>query len=219
MCGVIIDVLLPCLDEAEALPWVLDRMPVGYRPIVVDNGSVDSSAAIARSWGATVVTAEQRGYGSACHTGLLAATSDVVCVMDADATLDPGQLPEVAGPVLAGAADLVLGRRTTRSLRAWPVPARLANLALARAVRKRTGLGLRDLGPIRAFRRVDLLALDLTDRRFGYPLQTVLAAHEAGWRVAEVPVRYLPRVGRSKVTGTAAGFLRAVQDSRAVLAR
>ena len=216
---VVIDVVLPCLDEAAALPWVLARMPVGYRAIVADNGSVDGSAAIARSWGALVVTVEQRGYGAACHAGLMAATSRVVCVMDADASLDPGQLPEVAGPVLAGAADLVLGRRTTRSLRAWPLPARLGNLALARAVRRRTGLGLRDIGPVRAFRRTDLLALELTDRRSGYPLQTVLAAHDAGWRVAEVPVRYLPRVGRSKVTGTASGFLRAVQDSRAVLAR
>ncbi len=211
--------LLPCLDEAAALPWVLDRMPFGYRPIVVDNGSVDASAAIARSRGAEVVTAEQRGYGAACHAGLMASTSRVVCVMDADASIDPAQLPEVTGPVLAGDSDLVLGRRITRSLRAWPLPARLANLALARAVRRRTGLGLRDLGPVRAFRRADLIALDLTDRRFGYPLQTVLAAHDAGWRVTEVPVRYLPRVGRSKVTGTAAGFLRAVRDSRAVMAR
>ena len=176
MIGVIIDVLLPCLDEAAALPWVLDRMPVGYRPIVVDNGSVDGSAAIARSAGATVVTAERRGYGAACHTGLLAASSGVVCVMDADASLDPGELPDVAGPVLAGEFDLVLGRRTTRSLRTWPPPARLANAALARTVRRRTGLALRDLGPMRAFRRADLLALELSDRRSGYPLQTLLAA-------------------------------------------
>ncbi len=215
----IVDVLLPCLDEAAALPWVLDRMPVGYRAIVVDNGSVDGSADVARAHGAAVVVATQRGYGAACHAGLLASTSDVVCVMDADASLDPAQLPEVAAPVLAGAADLVLGRRTTRSLSAWPVPARLANIALARTVRRRTGLAVRDLGPVRAFRREDLLALDLRDRRSGYPLQTLLAAHAAGWRVAEVPVRYLPRVGRSKVTGTLPGYVRAVRDMRAVLAQ
>jgi glycosyltransferase involved in cell wall biosynthesis len=216
---VIIDVLLPCLDEAGALPWVLGRMPDGYRPIVIDNGSVDGSASVARALGATVVAAPQRGYGAACHAGLLASSSDVVCVMDADASLDPGELTRLAGLVVAGRADLVLGRRTTRSLRTWPAPARLANLALAAMVRRRTGLRLRDLGPMRAFRRDALLALDLGDRRSGYPLQTVLAAHAAGWRIAEVPVRYLPRVGRSKVTGALPGYVRAVQDMRAVLAQ
>lgn len=214
----VVDVLLPCLDEAEALPWVLARMPAGYRALVVDNGSSDGSADVARAAGAMVVEAAQRGYGAACHAGLLAATSDVVCVMDADASLDPRELPDLVAPLLTGSADLVLGRRTTRSLRAWPLPARLANVALAGMVRRRTGLPLRDLGPVRAFRREDLLGLDLTDRRSGYPLQTLLAAHEAGWRVAEVPVSYLPRVGRSKVTGTLPGYVRAVRDMRAVLA-
>ncbi|MEP6761055.1 MAG: glycosyltransferase family 2 protein [Sporichthyaceae bacterium] len=213
-----VDVVLPCLDEAEALPWVLARMPAGYRAIVVDNGSSDGSADVARAAGATVVEASQRGYGAACHVGLLAATSDVVCVMDADASLDPRELPAVVGPLLSGAADLVLGRRTTRSLRAWPLPARLANVALAAMVRRRTGLSLRDIGPVRAFRRDDLLGLGLTDRRSGYPLQTLLAAHDAGWRVAEVPVSYLHRIGRSKVTGTVPGYVRAVRDMRAVLA-
>ena len=215
----VIDVLLPCLDEAAALPWVLDRMPVGYRPIVVDNGSVDGSAGVARAAGAMVVDAPRRGYGAACHAGLLVATSDVVAVMDADASLDPAQLPAIAGPVVAGDADLVLGRRTTRSLRTWPLPARVANVALARTIRRRTGLGLRDLGPVRAFRREQLLALALSDRRSGYPLQTLLAAHAAGWRIEEVPVRYLPRIGKSKVTGTLPGYVRAVRDMRAVLAQ
>ncbi len=213
-----IDVLLPCLDEAEALPWVLARMPAGYRPLVADNGSVDGSAEVARAAGAQVVEVAQRGYGAACHAALLAATSDVVCVMDADATLDPRELPMVAGPVLTGDADLVLGRRTATSLRAWPLPARVANRALARTLRRRTGIPLRDLGPVRAFRREALLGLELTDRRSGYPLQTLLAAHAAGWRVEEVPVSYRPRVGQSKVTGTLPGYLRAVRDMRAVLA-
>src|SRR5581483_6609572 len=97
-----IDVVLPCLNEADALPWVLSRMPSGYRPIVADNGSDDGSAAIAARYGARVVHVPQRGFGAACHAGLLAATSEVVCVMDADASFDPGDLPSVADPVLAG---------------------------------------------------------------------------------------------------------------------
>jgi glycosyltransferase involved in cell wall biosynthesis len=215
---VVVDVLFPCLDEAAALPWVLDRMPPGYRALVVDNGSVDGSAEVARQHGAYVVTSTRRGYGAACHAGLEAATSEVVCVMDADASLDPADLPQLADLVRDGRADLVLGRRTTSSLRTWPLPARLANVALARTVRRRTGLPLHDLGPVRAFRREPMLALELTDRRSGYPLQTLLAAHAAGWTVAELPVRYLPRIGRSKVTGTLPGYLRAVRDMRAVLA-
>src|SRR4051812_25523070 len=102
-----IDVLLPCLDEAAALPWVLGRMPAGYRPLVVDNGSTDGSAEVALHLGATVIEAPERGYGAAVHAGLLAAAADVVCVLDADGTLDPAQLPRVTGPVLAGSADLV----------------------------------------------------------------------------------------------------------------
>ncbi|MFF7248181.1 glycosyltransferase family 2 protein [Embleya sp. NPDC008237] len=215
----LVDVVLPCLDEADALPWVLARMPAGYRPIVVDNGSRDGSAELARSLGARVVAEERRGFGAACHAGLLAATAPIVCFCDCDASLDPGQLPEVAGPVLAGGADLVLGRRRPQTLGAWPPHARLANLVLARRLRRRTGARLHDLGPMRAARRAELLALAVADRRSGYPLETVVRAADAGWRIAEVDVRYLPRSGRSKVTGTVRGTVTAVRDMSAVLAR
>ncbi|WP_459755882.1 glycosyltransferase family 2 protein [Streptomyces sennicomposti] len=213
-----VDVVLPCLDEAEALPWVLGRIPAGWRAIVVDNGSTDGSADLARALGAHVVHEPRRGFGAACHAGLTAATADVVCFCDCDASLDPALLPAVAGPVLDGAADLVLGRRRPVTRRAWPLHARLANLELARLVHRRTGLRLHDLGPMRAARRAALLALDLTDRRSGYPLQTVVRAADAGWRVAETDVPYRPRTGRSKVTGTWRGTWQAVRDMRAVLA-
>jgi glycosyltransferase involved in cell wall biosynthesis len=210
--------VLPCLDEAEALPWVLNRIPLGWRAIVVDNGSTDDSADIARALGAHVVHEPRRGFGAACHAGLSAATADVVCFCDCDASLDPGMLPVVAGPVLDGSADLVLGRRRATTPRAWPPHARLANLELARLIRRRTGLGLRDLGPMRAARREALLALGLTDRRSGYPLQMVVRAANADWRVVEKEVPYHPRTGRSKVTGTWRGTWQAVRDMRAVLA-
>ena len=213
-----IDVVLPCLNEAAALPWVLSRMPHGYRPIVVDNGSHDGSVEVARSLGAIVVEELHRGFGAACHTGLLHATSDVVCFMDADASLDPRQLPSVAGPVNAGAADIVLGRRVAESRVAWPRHARLANALLARQIRARTGWPLHDLGPMRAARREALIALGIVDRRFGYPLEMVLRAATAGWSVAEVDVGYRQRVGQSKVTGTLRGTARAVRDMREVFA-
>ncbi|MEO3807613.1 glycosyltransferase family 2 protein [Sphaerisporangium sp. B11E5] len=212
-----IDVVLPCLNEADALAWVLERVPDGYRAIVVDNGSTDGSAAVAARLGATVVGEPRRGFGAACHAGLLAARGDVVCFMDADASLDPRQLPRVAGPVLDGRADLVLGRRVVKEAGAWPPHARLANAVLARLMRRRTGVPLRDLGPMRAARRADLLALELRDRRFGYPLEMVLRAAAAGWVVAETEVDYRARAGRSKVTGTVRGTARAIGDMRRVI--
>lgn len=210
------DVVLPVLDEAEALPWVLGRLPAGARAIVVDNGSQDGSAGVAREHGATVVIEPQRGFGAACWAGLLAAEADIVCFMDADASLDPLDLHLVAGPVERDEADLVLGRRRPAQ-GAWPAHSRLANWYLAREVGRRTGLQLRDLGPMRAVRREPLLALGMTDRRFGWPLEMVLRAGAAGWRVAEADVPYRLRTGRSKVTGTVKGTARAVRDMRAVL--
>src|SRR3954465_15226700 len=136
----IVDVVLPCLDEAGALPWVLGRIPAGYRAIVADNGSTDGSAEIAAGLGALVVPVPQRGFGAAAHAGLEAATADVVCFCDADASMDPAQLPRVAGPVLAGQADLVLGRRRPTVRSAWPLHARAANSALGLMLRRRTGI-------------------------------------------------------------------------------
>lgn len=215
----LIDVVLPCLDEAAALPWVLGQMPPGFRPIVADNGSGDGSAQVARRHGARVVDAPQRGFGAACHAGLLAATSQVVCIMDADSSLDPADLPLVAGPVLDGAADLVLGRRKPGGRGAWPLHARLGNRAIAAAIRRRADVRLHDLGPMRAARRDGLLALALADRRFGYPLEMVIRAAEAGWRIEERDVPYRPRAaGKSKVTGTVRGTLQTVRDMRRVLA-
>lgn len=213
-----IDVILPCLDEAAALPWVLSRLPAGYRPIVADNASTDASAAIARAHGAQVVHVPRRGFGAACHAGFLAAGTDLVCVMDADASLDPTELPRLVDPVARGDTDLMLGHRVPTARGAWPWHARVGNRLLAARLRRRTGYPLSDLGPMRAMRRAPLLDLDLTDRRFGYPLEMVLRAAAAGWRVHETGVDYLPRTGRSKVTGTVCGTLRTARDMRRVLA-
>ncbi len=213
-----IDVVLPCLNEAGALPWLLTRMPARYRPIVADNGSTDGSAQVAADYGATVVDVPQRGFGAACHAGLLAATSDLVCIMDADGSFDPADLPIVSGPVGKGLADMMLGRRAPATRGAWPAHARLGNMVLAAELRRRAGLSLQDLGPMRAARRLALLDLDLRDRRFGYPLEMVMRAAFAGWRIYETPVRYYPRTGKSKVTGTVGGTVKAVRDMRRVLA-
>ncbi|GIJ55873.1 glycosyl transferase [Virgisporangium aurantiacum] len=208
--------VLPCRNEAPALPDLLPRIPAGYRVIVADNGSTDGSADVARALGAEVVTVPQPGYGAAVHAGLLATepADGVVCVMDADGSFDPADLRRVAAPVLAGDARLVVGRRRPTVRSAWPLHARLGNAVLARRVRASTGLAVHDIGPIRAATRADLLALDVLDRRFGYPLELLLRAGRAGWSVVEIDVAYHPRAAgtRSKVTGSVLGTARAIRD-------
>lgn len=214
-----VDVVFPCLDEAGALPWVLGRVPAGWQAIVVDNGSTDGSPEIAGDHGATVVHEPQRGFGAACHAGLLASDADIVCFCDCDSSLDPEMLPMLVRFVLDGTADLALGRRRPHGRGVWPLRARVGNLALMRMLRRRTGVRLGDLGPMRAARRQALLDLDLTDRRSGYPLQMVVHAADAGWRIVERDVAYRPRTGKSKVTGTWRGTFQAVRDMSEVLRR
>jgi glycosyltransferase involved in cell wall biosynthesis len=198
-------------------------MPSGFRPIVIDNGSSDGTADVAREYGAEVITVAEPGYGAAVHAGLLAADPDdgVVCVMDADGSFDPAQLSRVAGPVRSGLAQLTVGRRRPVARGVWPLHARAGNALLARRLRRAAGLDVHDIGPMRAAGRADLLALNLRDRRFGYPLELLIAAGRAGWRVVEVDVDYHPRAAgtRSKVTGSLLGTARAVRDMSGVLAR
>lgn len=211
MTEVLVDVVLPCLNEKGALPWVLARLPEGYRAIVVDNGSTDGSAELATQLGAMVIREERRGFGAAAHAGLLASTAEYVAFCDCDGSLDPAQLPALFAPVIDGSADLVLGSRQPQR-GSWPAHARVANVVLAWRLRRLTGERVTDLGPMRAGRRVQLLSLALEDRRSGYPLEMFLKASLRGWRILELPVPYAPRTGKSKVTGTLRGTITAVRD-------
>jgi glycosyltransferase involved in cell wall biosynthesis len=217
-----IDVILPVLNECGALPLVLGAFLPGYDPLVIDNGSTDGSAEVARRLGARVVVEPTKGFGAACFAGLSAATSDVVCFMDCDGSLDPGELPRVADPVTDGSSDLVLGARQPTTSGAWPWHARLANRALALELTRRSPADARtrltDIGPMRAASRTQLLELGLRDRRFGWPLEMVLKAAAAGWRIGEMPVTYRPRAaGESKVSGSLTGTVRAIRDMGALL--
>ncbi len=213
----LVDIVFPCLNEAGALPWVLARIPAGYRAIVVDNGSSDRSAEIAAAAGATVIHEERKGFGAAAHAGLLAASAPIVAFCDADASMNPEDLIALVAMVENGEVDLALGRRRQTSRGAWPFHARVANFALSFLMRRATGVALHDLGPMRAARRLPLLALDLKDRRSGYPLEMVLRASSAGWTIAERSTPYSPRIGRSKVTGTIRGTVTAITDMSRLL--
>jgi glycosyltransferase involved in cell wall biosynthesis len=205
------DVILPVLNEADALPWVLSRMPADHRPIVVDNGCTDGSGDLARRMGAEVVTESRRGYGAACNAGLEAAVDETVCFMDCDGSLDPRWLPSMTAYITAEVADLVLGRRVPDK-GAWPLHARVANGALTWRLRKRTGAVIHDVSPMRVARRDELRSLGLVDRRCGWPLEVIVEAARASLRIIEVPIPYHVRVGRSKVTGTLAGTAHTVTD-------
>jgi glycosyltransferase involved in cell wall biosynthesis len=213
-----VQVVLPCLNEAAALPGVLARLPVQYHAIVVDNGSTDDSAEVARGHGATVISEPCRGYGAAVQAGLEAAGSDIVAFLDCDGSLDPAQLPQLVDQIKRGAADLAVGRRIPVQRGLIPWHAKAGNDLLALLLRRR-GLPVRDIASMRAARRVDLLALGVEDPGFGYPLELLLRAQRAGWRVREQPIDYLPRAAgtKSKVSGSVRGTLRAVRDMAGVL--
>jgi glycosyltransferase involved in cell wall biosynthesis len=213
------DVVIPCRDEAAALPSVLASLPPGARAIVVDNGSADATAEVALSLGAVVVREPTPGYGAAVHAGVAAATADIVAVMDGDGSMAAADLVALIDDVSSGRADLAVGRRRPTSAHAWPWHARVANAVVAWRLRRHTGVEVHDVAPMRVCRRKRLLELGVEDRRFGYPLELLVRAQRAGWTVREHDVTYGPRAAgtRSKVTGSLLGSARAALDFARVM--
>jgi glycosyltransferase involved in cell wall biosynthesis len=214
------DVVLPCRDEAAALPRVLAGLPDGCNAIVVDNGSSDGTAEVARSWGATVVHEDRIGYGAAVHAGVEASTADLVAVVDADGSLDLHDLGPLVATVRRGEVTMAVGRRRPTGRGVWPWHARLGTYLVVRRLRRASGLAVRDLAPMRVCRRADLIGLGVEDRRYGYPLELMVRAARAGWTIGEVDVSYRARAAgtKSKVSGSLRGTLRAARDFARVLA-
>jgi glycosyltransferase involved in cell wall biosynthesis len=207
-----VTVVIPCRNEAGSLPGVLAAMPAGYVPIVVDNGSDDGTGSVASGHGAQVVVEPVPGYGAAVQAGVDAARPSIVCVLDGDGSMDPGELPVLVALVRAG-ADLAVGRRRPVPGTHWPAHARFGNAVVAARLRQKFRLPVHDIGAVRAIRRDTLLALGVEDRRSGYPLELLVRAGRAGLRVEERPVTYRPRTaGASKVSGSVRGSVVATWD-------
>ncbi|MAF27268.1 MAG: glycosyltransferase family 2 protein [Gemmatimonadota bacterium] len=209
-----VSVIIPALNEEASLPSVLADIPGAYvrEILVVDNGSTDRTAAVALEGGARVIREPRGGYGSACLAGIAALESpDVVVFLDADHSDHAEELPWVAGPVLRGEADLVIGSRMTgrREPGALLPQALLGNRFATRLISLIWGVRFTDLGPFRAVSAEALASLQMADRDFGWTVEMQVKAARNGLRCAEVPVRYRKRIGQSKITGTISGTLRA----------
>ena len=213
------NLVLPCRDEGPALRRLLPAVPGDFDVIVVDNGSRDDTAAVARELGAHVIVESSPGYGAAVHAGLLAATHELVAFMDGDGSFDPADLIPLVEEVRSGRADIAVGRRRPLHGGVWPWHARAGNALIVAWLRRRIALQVHDIAPLRVCRRTDLLELDVQDRRFGYPVELLQKATAAGWRFVERDVTYHPRAEgtRSKVSGSLIGTLRTARDFWKVL--
>ncbi len=210
-----VGVIIPACNEEAALPFVLDELPREHvsEVIVVDNGSTDRTALVAQAHGATVVVEPRRGYGQACQAGLRALSThpEVVAFLDGDHADYPEDLPRLLAPIERGEADLVIGSRVLGGAPKGSLTPqqRFGNRLACGLIRLRFGRRFTDLGPFRVIHRSSLDRLGLRDAGFGWNVEMQLAALTSGARIVEVPVRYRARIGRSKISGTLLGTIRA----------
>lgn len=206
-------VVIPALNEAAAIGAVLAEIPAWVEQVIlVDNGSTDNTAHIARAAGATVINETRRGYGYACMAGVLAAPqAEAIVFMDGDHSDFPSEMGALVGPIEAGEAELVIGSRLrgTMEMGAMLPHAYAANVLFSCLLRLFCKLRVTDIGPFRAITRQAFMGLDLQEFTYGWTLEMMIKAARRGLRVAEVPVSYRKRLGQSKVSGSLSASLKA----------
>lgn len=209
--GLRVGVVIPALNEADALPVVLSAIPAWVTCVIVaDNGSTDDTASVARTHGALVVTEPIKGYGRACLTALAALPPvDVVVFLDGDASDSPAEMINLLVPIGQGSVDMVIGSRTlgAREVGALTPQQIFGNALACLLIRLIWGQKFSDLGPFRAIRKSALDRLQMQDRDFGWTVEMQVRAAKLGVRTVEVPVSYRRRIGVSKVSGTIKGVI------------
>jgi len=212
-----IAVLIPALNEEDALPLVLGRMPgIVGRVVVADNGSTDRTAEVARAHGAEVVGENERGYGAACLAGIRHLSEqgdppDVLVFLDADGSDDPAGIPRLVDPILTADADLVLGvRRGVGGDVGTILPhARFGNRLVLGLLTGLFGKRFQDMPPFRAIRFTSLLDLSMDDRNWGWTLQMQIRAVKRQLSIVEIETPHRRRLeGESKISGSLAASLK-----------
>lgn len=208
--------VIPALNEQEALPVTLARVPPSlfHLVLVADNGSTDRTVEVARAAGAQVVCEPRRGYGAACLRALAALPPeiDAVVFLQADGSEDPAEAAALLAPIYEDRADLVIGSRTLGRTEPGALPPHqaLGNRIATALIRCFYGRSFTDVGPFRAIRRTSLERLGMRDRTYGWTVEMQIRALQHGLRVAEVPVSYRPRVaGEGKVSASLTASIRA----------
>ena len=204
--GSSVAVVLPALNEERSIGKVLRAIPNWVDVVVVvDNGSDDATARVARNYGARVVTEPRRGYGAACQAGIRSLDSpDVTVFLDADFSDHPEQMGRLVDPVIAGEADMVIGSRVLglRARGALTIQQRVGNRLACGLMQLIWKARYTDLGPFRAIRHSTLKRLEMRDLDFGWTIEMQIKALLCGLRVSEVPMAYRRRIGESKISGT-----------------
>jgi glycosyltransferase involved in cell wall biosynthesis len=204
-------IVIPAINEEKSIGLVLDEIPMEHvaEVVVVDNGSSDDTAEVARRHGATVVAEARPGYGSACLKGIasLGDRVDIIVILDGDHSDYPEDLTRIVTPILEGRADFVIGSRVLGNPEAGSLQwnQRFGNALACNMIRWLYGVSFTDMGPFRALRRESLETLAMADVTFGWNAEMQVKAIINGLRIEEVPVRYRRRIGQSKISGTVKG--------------
>ena len=202
------------MNEEQSIGRVVKDIPGDVEWVIVaDNGSKDGTARAAREQGAQVVSEPRRGYGYACLAGIanLPAGAEIVVFMDGDYSDYPAELRDLVAAMVEHTADLVVGSRVLgqREKGSLTPQQRFGNWLSTRLIRLLYGFSYTDLGPFRAIRADALRRLNMQDRTYGWTVEMQVKVLQHRMKVVEIPVSYRKRIGRSKVSGTISGSVKA----------